>query len=324
MYGYNFAKHPVLDQKIICMWSEEDHDRKREVRLLPQYGANLYSYQVDGIEYLHQAPMPVIGKKFFGIPLLYPFPNRVGNCRFTFDGTEYVLPDNDGGRTLHGLISDAPFEVETPVVTDEEISVKTWLEIPSGHPIYKIFPIANRLEVTYTLGTEGLKLTFKVTNLDPSKRFPFGLGIHPYFNVHGLRSQVRIQVPAKKWMEAVNLMPTGKLVDLDDAPADLTNPTPLTGLNLDDVWYGMDPMKPMTISYDALGKRLSVYATKIFTHSVTFTPPCEAFFCLENQTNSTDCHNLYAKGLEEESHLLILNPGESVSGSILMKVESIG
>ena len=31
--------------------------------------------------------------------------------------------------------------------------------------------------------------------------------------------------------------------------------------------------------------------------------------CMENQTRSTDAHNLYAKGLEKEAHLLIAEKG---------------
>ncbi len=323
MFGFNFANHPVFGQKVLCMWEEEDRYRKSEIRLFPGMGANLYSYMVDGIEYLHQAPMPVIGKKFFGIPLLYPFPNRVRNCRFTFDGVEYVLPDNDGGRSLHGLVSDAPFELQTPVVTDDSVSAVASIEIVPGHPLYSIFPISNRLDVTFGLSFNGLTMNFKVTNLDEKKRFPFGLGIHPYFNVHGTKKQVRIQVPAKKWMEAVSLMPTGKLLNLDKGPADLSDPTVLAGLNLDDVWYGMDVMKPMTIYYDALSRKLCLYASNIFTHSVVYTPPFESFFCMENQTNATDCHNLHTKGFVDESHLLILDPGQSITGTIMMKVEPL-
>ena len=323
MYGYNFAKHPVLDQKMICLWSENDHVRKTEAKLLPEFGSNLCSYSVDGIEFLHQAPMPVIGSKFFGTPVLYPFPNRIRNCRFTFDGTEYVLPDNDGGRSLHGLVYDTPFQFETPVVTDDDISVKTKLEILPGHPIYKLFPIANSLELNYILGADGLTIQVKISNLDQEKRFPFGFGIHPYFNVLGLKSQVKLYVPAKKWMEAVNLIPTGRLIDLDKSPADLSKPTKLSGLNLDEVWYGMEPKKPQAIIYEALGKKMVLYASDIFTHSVTYTPPFESFLCVENQTNSTDCHNLYAKGFEEEAHLLILKPGESISGTIRFCLEDI-
>lgn len=323
MFGYHIAKHPVLDQKMICLWSEEDHCRKSEINLLPGFGSNLCSFAVDGLEYLHQAPMPVIGTKYFGTPVLYPFPNRVRNCRFTFDGVEYRLPDNDGGRSLHLLVSDAQFESETPVVKDDAVSVKTRLDIVPGHPLYDIFPIANRLELVYTLRNSSVDIDVRITNLDSKKRFPFGFGIHPYFNIFGTKDQVHLHVPAKKWMEAVSLLPTGKLVDPDEAPADLSKPTAIKGLTLDEVWFGMEAKKPQSITYDAIGRKLVMKASEIFTHSVTYTPPFEAFLCVENQTNSTDCHNLYARGFEKEAHLLILDPGESIGGTLSFLIERI-
>lgn len=323
MFGYNIAKHPVLDQKMICLWSEEDHYRRSEAKLLPGFGSNLCSFIVDGLEYLHQAPMPVIGTKFFGTPILYPFPNRVRNCRFTFDGVEYHLPDNDGGRSLHCLVADTPFDYEIPVVKDDSISVATHLQILPGHPVFQQFPIANRLDLIYTLKNDSVEIIVKITNLDEEKRFPFGFGIHPYFNIFGSKADTLLHVPAKKWMEAISLLPTGNLIDMEKSPADLSIPTPIKGLTLDEVWYGMDPKKPQSIIYQTINRKLVLKASDIFTHSVTYTPLLEPFVCVENQTNSTDCHNLYSRGFEKESHLLILNPGESISGTLQFSVEKL-
>jgi aldose 1-epimerase len=53
-----------------------------------------------------------------------------------------------------------------------------------------------------------------------------------------------------------------------------------------------------------------------FTHLVVFTPPDRPFFCIENQTSSTDAHNLWADGKREESHLLVVPPGKASSGHV--------
>ncbi len=37
------------------------------------------------------------------------------------------------------------------------------------------------------------------------------------------------------------------------------------------------------------------------------------FFCVENQSCSTDAHNLYAQGKQELAHLVILAPGQSLN-----------
>lgn len=323
MYNYNIRKHPVLNTRMITLWQEEDHNRPAEISLLPDFGSNLCSYRIDGIEYLHQAPMPNFGIYYFGTPILYPFPNRIRNRKMSFDGVDYQFHDDDHGHTLHAFIRDHVFEMETPVITDENISVKTVLTIEKGHPIYAQFPIANRLEMRYMLERGELTFSMKVTNLDSHKRFPFGFGIHPYFNVLGTRSSVKIQVPAKKWMDKINLLPTGKLVELKDAPVDISQPQPLSELDLDDVWFGMEPDRPQSVFYECLHRKLVMHTSDIFTHSVTYTPAGQPFFCMENQTCSTDAVNLSAAGKEKEAHLLILDPGESIEGWVRFSIESL-
>ncbi|MHB1318245.1 MAG: aldose 1-epimerase, partial [Anaerolineae bacterium] len=77
------------------------------------------------------------------------------------------------------------------------------------------------------------------------------------------------------------------------------------------------------IRYAALDKKLTLFADDFFTHSVVFTPTERPFFCIENQSCSTDAHNLYAQGLQEAAHLTILEPGESLSASITFQVSDL-
>jgi aldose 1-epimerase len=109
-------------------------------------------------------------------------------------------------------------------------------------------------------------------------------------------------------MEAVNLMPTGKLEDLEGKPYDITSLTPVPELVLDDVYWGMTPDKPAWIEYRDAGIKVELAASREFTHMVVYIQPQNNFFCVENQTCSTDAHNLYAQGLVEESHLLLVPP----------------
>lgn len=92
MFGYHIARHPILNLPMICLWTETDHFRRAEVRIVPDYGSNICSYSVDGIEYLHQGFTDVGGMKFFGMPMMYPFPNRISGCRVDFNGKFTVCP----------------------------------------------------------------------------------------------------------------------------------------------------------------------------------------------------------------------------------------
>ena len=61
-------------------------------------------------------------------------------------------------------------------------------------------------------------------------------------------------------------------------------------------------------------------ASADFTHLVAYTPPGENFFCIENQTCSTDAHNLNERGFVRESGLKTVAPGATRGGSVTYAV----
>jgi aldose 1-epimerase len=91
---------------------------------------------------------------------------------------------------------------------------------------------------------------------------------------------------------------------------------PLSDLALDDVFWGMTPDAPPGYRSEDAGIRVDLPASEHFTHMVIYTPKGQPFFCMENQTCSTDAHNLHAKGLIRESHLLVVDPGQSMTGRV--------
>lgn len=289
---------------------------KISVKISPDKGCNMFSLKVDGTELL----FPAIDYKghfmMLGVPILYPFPNRMAGAKFSLDGYEYRFTPNSGDLLLHGLITTSPWESSEPEVGEDGISFHNQIVFHDGTDLYQQYPIKQKLELVYKLKEDRVSLTFTVTNQDEIRRLPFGLGIHPYFKLISPRESIKIQVPAKKWMEAENLMPSGKLISLADGPAVMLEPTPLSELDLDDVFWGMVPEESQKILYEEAGLQVTFKATEIFTHTCIFCPPTMPFFCMENQTCSADAHNLYTAGFEKESHLLILEPGKRISGSI--------
>ena len=166
----------------------------------------------------------------------------------------------------------------------------------------------------FRLSAEGLRAEFTIENQD-KLTLPFGLGVHPYFAILGAGEQTFVRVEAEKKMEATaDLLPTGVLLSLDGAPFDLRQPRPLSELALDDVYWGMKPGKAAGYEARDVGVKLDLRASDDFTHMVVYTPKGRPFFCLENQTSSTDAHNLHARGLEAESHLLVVQPGGRWTG----------
>src|SRR4051794_1695138 len=77
----------------------------------PAFGCNCFAWQVrrgdDTIDLLYADPQ-LFGNSSptrSGIPILFPFPNRIREGRFTWDGKTYELPCNDPTRSnaIHGF-----------------------------------------------------------------------------------------------------------------------------------------------------------------------------------------------------------------------------
>ncbi|MGI6367450.1 MAG: aldose 1-epimerase [Anaerolineae bacterium] len=293
------------------------------IAFAPQQGSNLYSFVVGGTEYMFGPTVMGGQTRLLGSPILYPMPNRVRNATFTFDGRVFTFPANERTHFIHGLVQRAPWEVDQPTSDDLGASVRTHIHCTPGTAFFERFPIRNSLELVYRVEPRTLHMDFTVTNDDPVYRLPFGLAIHPYFVIPNGRESVTIQVPATHWMEHEALMPSGRLIPIDQGPADIRQETPLSKLNLDDVFFGLQRAHPQVIRYLDTKKRLTLYGDDFFTHSVVFTPNERPFFCIENQSCSTDAHNLYAQGLQESAHLTILEPGETLSARITFQVSDL-
>lgn len=327
--GYRVRLDDATGWEVHEMWVGEGTPSERRVRICPAAGGNAFSLTAAGVELLRQPPsldkLPGCG---FGIPVLYPTPNRVRDGKFTFEGREFELPTNAGRHHIHGLVSRLEWEVGAMEVTEEGLCLPLSIEVKEGHPVYERFPLEHRVELRYTLSTRGLRVGVRIKNRD-TRRLPFGFALHPYFRLLGARESTEILVPAAQRMEnhRFELLPNGRLIDVDGTKYDLRAPVSLAELDLDDVYRGMVPEKPAIWESLDGGVAMSLEATEIFTHMVVYTPKDRDFFCLENQTCSTDAHNLYAKGLTDEAHLLILepvgSPGSEVEGSVLLRVERL-
>lgn len=105
--------------------------------------------------------------------LLVPWPNRLRDGRYRFDGTEHQLPLTEPKRAnaSHGLarwVSWAPVEH-----TGDAVTLHHRLMAQSG------YPWTLDLVVRYALSDQGLLVTQAVTNHAP-RRAPYGSGAHPY------------------------------------------------------------------------------------------------------------------------------------------------
>jgi aldose 1-epimerase len=292
-----------------------------EARIAPHAGANLFSLKVDGIELLAQpASLAELATSPAGTPVLFPMPNRVRDGVFEFEGRKFSFEPNSGAHYIHGLVRRRPWMVEPldAALSSASLSV----EWDAAQPDFERFPLPHRLALTFGLHAGGLAIDYRVDNLGP-ERLPFGFGLHPWFRVPGPREDVRLQIPAAQRMETEDKLPSGRFLELDGTPFDLRRPTSLAGLDLDDVYVGLDTATPPSFEWREPGIRVTLGGSPEFTHLVVFTPPGRPVFCIENQTSSTDAHNLFARGLARESHLQIVEAGGSARGGVSWTIERV-
>jgi glucose/arabinose dehydrogenase/galactose mutarotase-like enzyme len=284
------------------------------VRVSPSNGANVFSIEVAGSEYLAAPPdMHDFFGLFYGTPVLYPTPNRVRNARFTFEGKEYAFTPNLPPDRIHGLVFDADWEVIGIETTKVSAAIKLALDFREGTELYESYPFPHRIALTIEVKADSVRWTYDVDNTEGNEPVAFGFGLHPNFLYQGAREGTYVTIPASHKMEAVDQFPTGRLIPASALDYSLGEPISLQGRNFDDVFWGLSHRVPAVIDFRDAGRQVTISASDSFSHVVLYSPE-RPFFSVEHQTSSTDAHNLHAAGKIDEASLRICPPGETRSG----------
>ncbi len=318
LFSYSIEKDSETGWNIVTLsyTDSENSSRNKIIKICPDGGNNLYYIKIGEYEIMPQVDsIKDLRSVYFGTPVLYPTPNRVKNCKYTFNRKQIHQVKNSKDRYLHGLVYDEEWEFEEPVVNKSDVTLKTHLIITKDSHLFPSFPFENTIHLDFILLKDRIKFVYEVEN-QSKKQLPYGFALHPYFKTFGEKKENKIQAKVEKAFEAINLLPTGKLYDIKGTPQDIIKPTPLDKLDLDHVYFGITPDTKVRLIYNAINLQISFNASSDFTHLVVYTPPTKKFFCIENQTCSTDAHNMYAKNYKDIAHLLILKPGERKSGWI--------
>ena len=300
-----------------------DAKHKIECFIAPGYGANMVRMSVDGKDVIDFDADLFNKHGFTGTPVLYPTPNRVRDGKFTFNGRLFQYESGARPAYEHGLVHYESWEYEAPIVSGDSVSIKLFLDCKKGERMYAAFPIEHRINLIYTLYEDGVKIEYQIENKD-SVPLPYGFALHPYFIKLSGDGGTYAKLPAKKYMEATpELLPTGKLIDTITLKADVLNGDKLGKMDFDHVFTDLEQDSNSEIWYDGLDFKMELCAGKTFSHIVFYTPKGEDFFCIENQTCSTDAHNMYEKGYKQESGLEIINPYDTKSDFIFYRVADI-
>lgn len=296
--------------------SARDGDRSASLAVAPEYGANLCRWMVDGRAVIDFEPPVLAARGYTGTPVLYPTPSCVRGGAFTYKGREFRCFSPHRPAYEHGLVHDRPWQCDEPRVGGAGVSVRLWIDFAPGTPQYEAFPFRHTLSLRYTLAIDGVTAEWSVENRE-DEEIPFGFALHPYFIKLSGDEGTMVRVPAESFMEATaDLLPTGRLLGVAGRPCDIRAPRPIGSLHLDHVFTDLEPGAPAVIYHRTLRLAVRLAAGKSHTHIVFYSPAGERYFCVENQTCSTDAHNMFARGFEKESGLKTVPPMGSFGDSI--------
>jgi aldose 1-epimerase len=299
---------------------EDAHDTNRAA-VWPAFGFNCYSWRVtrggQALDLLYADPQLFDDSKptRSGIPILFPFPNRIRAGRFSWEGKEYQLPLNSGPNAIHGFPCRRPWRVvDTATDADSAWITGEFQASVDGPDIVALWPADYRLRVTYRLLANRLRIEAEVHNPDRGT-LPFGLGYHPYFRTPfagGDAAACQVSAPATSYWELQDSLPTGRRLSVD-AARDLRTPRRVADLALDDVLTDLASDESATLCLrgtvedPAARATLRLFTSPAFRELVAFTPPHRQAVCLEPYTCTTDAINLQQRGVE--AGLLVLEPG---------------
>ncbi len=165
------------------------------------------------------------GRMYLGA-LIGRYANRIAKGRFTLDGHEYALSQNDGAHTLHGGavgFNTRLWRVDSSL-RDDAVELSLYVVSADGD---QGFPGEVCAEVTYTWRDDNaLVVNYRASTSAPT---PVNLTQHSYFNLSGVRSSVildhELTVHASRFTPVDDeLIPTGELEPVDGTPFDFRFP----------------------------------------------------------------------------------------------------
>jgi aldose 1-epimerase len=166
--------------------------------------------------------------------LLAPWPNRIRDGAYGFEGVDLQLPLTEPrrGNASHGLVRWVAWSLEEH--TANSVSLVYRLMAQTG------YPWTLDLHVLYDLSADGLTVTQTATNMAGS-RAPYASGAHPYLVVGpGPVDGLELTLPAaRRALVDDRLLPVD-VEDVEDTGYDFRVARPIRGTAFDDAFTDLD------------------------------------------------------------------------------------
>ena len=204
----------------------------QHVAVVVETGGGLRRYAYAGREVVDGYPAESLPDAARG-QLLVPWPNRVRDGRYRWDGVDQQLALTEPGacNAIHGLVRTLPFAVRAR--DDATVTLGATLLPQRGYP--------HRLDVavTYALAADGLAVTVSARNTGETDA-PYAVGQHPYISV-GTEyvDDAVLTLPTRHWLRTDGRgLPVGRAA-VTGSPFDFRNPRRLGATPIDTAFGGL-------------------------------------------------------------------------------------
>jgi aldose 1-epimerase len=265
-----------------------DPSSNLEAQFVPDAGMIGVSLTDSGTELLGQRrglDAYVADGKTMGIPILYPWANRLGANTYTAEGTSVTLTPgrnrvraDPNGLPIHGVLAAYP---DWRVTHESANEISAEVDFSNDQDLLASFPFPHRLALTVTLSQRTLRVRTSVTPTG-NLSVPLCFGFHPYLQLPGVpRDQWIIETPAMRHLQADRRgLPTGEAVHEQAATE------PLLDTAFDD---GYDEVADGAVfAVSGGGRRIEVHFEQGYPAAQIFAPPGEDVVCFEPMTAPTD------------------------------------
>ncbi len=249
-----------------------------------------------------------------GIPLLYPWANRLAGFDYSVDGRTVQVPHDparvaldDNGLPIHGVIGGRLAWELTRAPGPGAPSLAARLSWSASEPeLFEVFPFRHDLLYEARLGGGRLELQITV-HACGADSVPLAFGFHPYLSP--------AQTPREGWL--VELPPMRPLaLDANQIPIGHEQPLAaqrfeLAGREFDD---GFDSVsEPARFAVVGAGRRIEVELLEGYPCAQVFAPRDGEFICFEPMTAP-------ANALRSGMGLRLLPPGERYRAGFSVQV----
>jgi aldose 1-epimerase len=199
-----------------------------------EVGGGVRRYRVADRDVLDPYPLEAMCDGAHGA-VLAPWPNRLADGRYRFDGIDYQVALTEPSRhnAIHGFLRWRAWRASERKL--DRVVMRTQL-----HP-HEGYPFALEVSVAYELGDGGLTVSLSATNIG-ERPCPYGSGQHPYLSPgSGLIDECVLELPAATRIltDQERKLPIGRAL-VEGTSLDFRSPRRLDAEQIDSAFTDLD------------------------------------------------------------------------------------